>query len=484
VAIGEIQSAPVMARGDHLPGEIERIFRDQQRHWPSIRNSSAEIRIAKLNRLHDKLIEHRQEILDALRADLHKPVVESELSEIAFVSAEIKFAVKHLRRWMQPRAVKTPIALWGTRSEIRYEPKGVALIISPWNFPFTLTLGPLVGAIAAGCCVMIKPSEHAPNAARVMQTMLAEILPKREIAVIEGGPEVAQALLKLPFNHIYYTGSPEIGKVVMKAAAEHLVSVTLELGGKSPTIVDHTADVVTAARTIANAKYLNAGQMCIAPDYVLVQDRVYDRFVAAVRDHLHASYGSTVDAQQESNSYARLVNTRHLRRVQQLIDRAVADGAQIAAGGQADPDDRFIPPTVLTYVPLDTPVMQEEIFGPVLPIVAYQSLDDAINLINSKPNPLALYMFSQDEAAVDRVLGKTTAGASCVNDVALQLLNPELPFGGAGWSGIGKGYHHWGFLAFSNERPVVRRVRSSPLLKLIGPPYSALAERLLRLLTR
>lgn len=474
----------IVAGASHAPDRIERIFRAQQTHWPSIRNSTAEIRIAKLNRLHDKLIEHRQDILDALRADLRKPVVESELSEIAFVSAEIKFAVKHLRDWMKPRRVNAPLALWGTRSEIHFEPKGVALIISPWNFPFTLTLGPLVGAIAAGCCAMIKPSEYAPNAARVMKQLLAEILPEREIAFFEGGAAVAQALLKLPFNHIYYTGSPEIGKVVMKAAAEHLASVTLELGGKSPTIVDDTVDVADAARTIANAKYLNAGQMCIAPDYVLVQEGVHDRFVAALRDHIHATYGATADEQQQSDSYARLISTRQHRRVQHLIDTAVADGAQVVAGGADDPDDRFIPPTVLTAVPLDTPLMQEEIFGPVLPVVAYRSLDDALNLINSKPNPLALYMFSRNEQAVDRVLNETTAGGSCINDVALQLLNPELPFGGAGWSGIGKGYHYYGFLAFSNERPVVRRTRQSPLMTLIGPPYTPLGEWIIRLLTR
>ena len=317
-----------------------------------------------------------------------------------------------------------------------------------------------------------------------MRDLIAELFDPREVALVEGEAATAQALLALPFDHVYFTGSPAIGKKVMAAAAEHLASVTLELGGKSPTLVDATADVAQAARTIAWGKFTNAGQTCIAPDYVLAHDAVCDDLVAALRDQIGAFYGEGATRQQASPDYARLIHDGHVRHVTGLLRDALDAGATLAAGGATDAADRFVAPTVLTDVPLGARIMQEEIFGPLLPVVRYRTLDEALAIVNARPNPLALYVFTASDTIAERVLTETTAGGTCVNDVIIHFLNHHLPFGGSGHSGLGKGHGRSGFEAFSNARAVVRRHAGAGLLAQLYPPYDRLTHTVARWVQR
>ncbi len=482
----EVQSPPSKptTQGEALSGEIARVFALQQAYRAELRHTTARERIAKLKRLRDTLLDRRQAIRDALYADFRKAPEEVDVTEIFTVKLEIDHSVMHLRRWMKPRKVRTPLTLLGTSSEVRYEPKGTALIISPWNYPVNLTLGPLVGALAAGCTAMIKPSEYTPHASQVMKELLAGLFEPREVALFEGDHTVAQELLRRPFDHIYFTGSPQIGKIVMKAAAEHLSSITLELGGKSPTIVDETADVKEAAMKIVFGKFTNKGQTCIAPDYVYVHESVHDAFVAALRDQIHAFYGEDAEARASSADYARIINDKHHRRLRMLYEEAIAHGARAVTGATHRPAERYIDPTVLTDVPVDARIMQEEIFGPVLPVLKFRALDEAIAAINEKPKPLALYIFSNDDDHIEDVLKNTSAGGTCVNDTLLHYLHPELPFGGVGSSGIGKGYGYYGFLAFTNERPVLRQRFKSGPFKYFYPPYGKRTQRLLDLMMK
>lgn len=448
-----------------------------QDHASTVRQTSAEQRKAKLQRLADALLSRRAEIAKALNADFGKAPVEVDLTEIKAVTKEAEFAIANLDAWMAPDPVSSPLLFTGTRSAVHYEPKGVALIMSPWNYPVNLTLGPLVSAIAAGNCAVLKPSEHTPRTAALLKALIDDLYDNREITVVTGGPDVAEALTRQPFDHIYFTGSPAIGRHVMRAAAEHLASVTLELGGKSPAIVDHTADLDPAAERIAWSKFTNAGQTCIAPDYVLVQEAKRDALVDRLRDAIHRFYGATPDAQRTSNDYARLIHDNHYERMVRLLDTAVEAGATVATGGQHEANEQYVAPTLLTDVPVDTEIMQNEIFGPLLPVLSYNTLDDALAIINDRPDPLSLYVFTERNATVDTILSRTTAGSTCVNEGFLHFVNPNLPFGGKGESGIGRGHGHWGFREFSNERTVLRRTYGSALINTLYPPYDRLTSR-------
>lgn len=457
--------------------EIERRVAALKNRAPTVRQTSPTQRKAKLQRLADALLDRRQTFYDALQADFRKAPVEVDLTEIKAVTKEAEHAIDRLDDWMAPDPVTSPLLFTGTRSEVHYEPKGVALIMSPWNYPVNLTLGPLVGALAAGNCVALKPSEHVPHTASAITELIADLYDEREVTVFTGGPDVAETLTAKPVDHIYFTGSPAIGRLVMTAAAEHLTSVTLELGGKSPTVVDATADLEQAAGRIAWAKFTNAGQTCIAPDYVLVEDRVRDALVDRLRAHVHQFYGASADAQQASEDYARLVHEDHYEAVTALLSDAVDAGATVALGGQHDADTNFVAPTVLTDVPLDADIMQDEIFGPLLPVLSYGSLDDALQIINNRPSPLSLYVFSKRKTTVDAILGRTTAGSTCVNEAFLHFINPNLPFGGKGESGIGRGHGRRSFQEFSNERSVLQRRYGSELLRPLYPPYDRLTSR-------
>ncbi len=457
------------------PKEIQRIFELQRTHQYEVARTSARERIAKLRKLERAIFAYREEIREAMYADFRKPTIEVDMVEIYTVLSEIRHAIRNLRRWMAPRRVPTPITLFGARSFVQYEPKGVVLILSPWNYPVNLTLGPLVAAIAAGNCVLLKPSEMTPHTSAVLAKLVRSIFQECEVALVEGAVETAQALLDLPFNHIFFTGSPNIGKIVMKAAAKHLASVTLELGGKSPTIVDESANLDAAARRIAWVKYTNNGQTCIAPDYVLVHERRKEDLVQKIKSYIKQMYSGQAE---QSDDYARMVNEKHFERVQSYLDDAQERGVNIAAGGQTNADDRFIAPTILTDVPLDAKVMEEEIFGPVLPILTFRYLQEAVDLINAKERPLALYIFSKNQKNIRYVLQNTRAGDVGINHNGVHFFNNNLPFGGVNNSGIGKAHGWFGFEAFSNAKGVFRQVLPSPL-ELLLPPYTHFKQRLI-----
>lgn len=464
--------------------ESERIFDLQRANRQALKDTTANARIQKLKSLRAVLLNHRQAIQDALYADFRKAPEEVDLTETFIVSSEISHAIKHLKKWMKPKKAPTPLTLVGTSSKVHYEPKGVGLIISPWNYPLNLTMGPLIGAISAGCPAIIKPSEFTPHTSRLMKSMLAEVFEEDEVAIFEGDYTISQALLALPFDHIYFTGSPAVGKIVMRAASEHLSSITLELGGKSPTIVDATADIEDAADKILFGKFSNTGQTCIAPDYVYVHKRIYDTFVETLHAKIKVAFGSNLEARVATSAYARIVNNKHFLRVQQLYEDALSMGAKRVVGASSDDSERFIDPTLLTDVPLDSTIMQEEIFGPVLPILTFQKIEEVLETINSRPKPLTLYIFSKHQPTIDWVLSHTTAGSTCINDTLLHFMHPELPFGGVNASGIGKGHGYYSFLAFTNERPVLRQHMKSSLFKKFYPPYTDTTRKLINLLMK
>jgi len=459
---------------DALPS----LLSSMRAHAPTVRATTADQRKAKLRRLADALLDRRAEVARALKADFEKAPVEVDLTEIKAVTKEAEFAIARLDDWMAPTPVDAPVLFTGTRSAVHYEPKGVVLILSPWNYPINLTLGPLVAAIAAGNCAVLKPSEHTPHAAAVIADLVRSLFDEREVRVVTGGADVASALTHQPFDHIYFTGSPGVGRHVMRAAAEHLTSVTLELGGKSPAIVDRTANLDRAAERIAWSKFTNAGQTCIAPDYVLVDEGVHDALVDRLEGAIERFYGATPEAQQTSDDYARLIHDGHYESVVGLLENAVEHGATVATGGRHDADTRYVAPTVLTDVPLNAPIMQDEIFGPLLPVVSFRALDEAVRIINDRPAPLSLYVFSEREATVDVVLADTSAGSTCINEGFLHFVNPNLPFGGKGESGIGRGHGERGFREFSNERSVLRRTYGSDLMRPLYPPYDRLTSQL------
>lgn len=479
-----VESSPEDAATPPPIDEIRRVFRAQQAYRPTVRATDARQRSAKIERLRRAMLDRREDIHAALYADFKKAPEEVDLTEIKVVTEFAAFAQKHLAQWMKPERVGTPLTFLGTQSEVRYEPKGVVLIMSPWNYPFTLTFGPLISALAAGNCAVLKPSEFTPHSSQLMREIVAERFDEREVTLFEGDKTVAQALLQQPFDHIYFTGSPEVGQIVMKAAAEHLASVTLELGGKSPAVIDATADVEDAAQKIAWGKFTNVGQTCIAPDYVLVQDTVHDDLVAALQHNLRTFYGATAADRRSTPDYARIVHDKHYERLQRLYTDALERGAAVPTGGEADADDRYLAPTLLTDVPDEAAVMQEEIFGPLLPILRYRTLDDAIDRINRQPNPLALYLFTERPATEEAILSRTTAGSTCINETLVHFFNPNLPFGGAGYSGIGKGHGHFGFKEFSNERAVLRRKVGSAIIKQLYPPYGSRTRKLIDWLVR
>lgn len=457
--------------------EIQRIFELQKKNQFNIAKSTASERKAKLEKLYQLVLKYRPQIKEALYQDYRKHPSEVDLTEVYPVTAEIKHTKRHIRSWMRDQRVSTPIAMMGSSSRIKYEAKGVVLIISPWNFPINLTLGPLVSAIAAGNAVMIKPSEITPHASALMKQMLAEIFAEDEIAVLEGGVETSTELLKLPFNHIFFTGSPAIGKVVMRAAAENLASVTLELGGKSPTIIDETADVDTAARRIAWGKFVNNGQVCIAPDYLFVHESKKESFMEAFKKNMHSFY--TDDASQET-SYSRIVNQRHFSRIKGYIDDAIQKGAQVEAGGQMDETQDYIAPTLMTDVSRESTLMTEEIFGPVLPVYTFTDVDKVIEEINTREKPLALYIYSKNRRNINHILNNTRAGGSCINHNAAHFFNMNLPFGGSNNSGIGKAHGKIGFEAFSNARGIFKQ-HIPNALELLMPPYDNFKQRLIDL---
>ena len=447
------------------------------------RSSSAEDRIQRLKAIRTWINGHQNEIREALWNDFQKPELETDLSEIYPVTSEINHTIKHLKSWMKTKSLPAPLAMIGTKAKVQFEPKGVALIISPWNYPFNLAIGPLVSAIAAGCPTVIKPSELTPHTSALIEKMITDTFHESEVTVIQGDASVSQALLALPFDHIFFTGSPQIGKVVMENAAKHLTSVTLELGGKSPAIITESADLKDAAQKIIYGKLVNCGQTCVAPDYILVQESKLDLLLSELKVAIQQMYDADFKGIDNSKDLARIVNDRHFARLKSYLDDAVQKGAKVAFGGKSNPHHRFLEPTLLTHITEELEIAHEEIFGPILPIIPYQTIGDAIDHINRKPKPLALYVFDKSKT-YEQVLEKTSSGNAVINDCVLHFIHNELPFGGVNTSGIGKAHGHYGFLAFSNEKGVLKQRIGYNNVTLLRPPYGVKAKKIVESLIR
>lgn len=461
------------------PDQIKTVFEAQLATALRWRESTAGERIARIKKLRDAMMAQREAFYDAFARDYRKSPSEVEASELLPVMDEMRHAIGRIKRWMKPQRVWPTSTMLGTSGSVQYQPRGRVLIVAPWNYPLSLCFGPLVSALAAGNTVIIKPSEMTPAVSALMGRIIADVFPASEVALFEGGLATSQALLDLPFDHIFFTGSPAVGKVVMAAAAKHLTSVTLELGGKSPTIVGETADIKLAAETLMWGKFLNDGQTCVAPDHVYVHESVKSAFVAECRKVLQSRYGNTAADQKQNPDLTRIVNQRHTQRIGALLSDAVARGAAVYAGGEVDVGQCYIAPTLLDGVPAGSMIMDEEIFGPILPIVGYTDLESVITEINARPKPLALYIWSRDKKQIDRVLTRTSSGGACVNHCVMHFAHGGLPFGGVNNSGIGSAHGYYGFKAFSHERAVLR---SSPLMlvKLFFPPFTKGRHNMIR----
>jgi len=449
--------------------QIKAVFDLQQKHKFDLRKTDFKTRIGKLKLLKHALEKAEEEIFAALEKDLRKNRFESAVTELYFTYAEIDFAIKKLKGWMRPKSVGKTMSNLFAKNKIYYEPKGVCLIIAPWNYPLQLMMSPLVSAIAAGNCVILKPSELSEATACVISKLIAETFDPKEIACFEGDANVSTELLKLPFDHIFFTGSTTIGKVVMEAAAKNLTSVTLELGGKSPAIVDGTCDIKKAAEKIAWGKLVNAGQTCIAPDYVIIEENKQNDFIEHYKTAVGKMFGEGGGINK--NDYARIINDKQFKRLNKLTEDAIADGAVLTFGGETDEKSLTLMPAILTSVNEKSAIMQEEIFGPILPVITFKNLQEAIAVVNSKNKPLALYIFSDNKQHQHKIINETSAGGTCINDVLVHISNPNLPFGGVNSSGMGSCHGIFGFKTFSHERAVVFQSKLG-LTKMIYPPYA------------
>lgn len=450
--------------------QINAIYALQKSSLQRLKNASAASRIEKLRSIETYMLAHKQSLFDALYADFRKPSSEVIIAELLGVKKEINYMIKHLKSWMKPQKVGTPLMLIGTQGQIQLEPKGMCLIIAPWNYPFNLAINPLVHAIAAGNAIMLKPSEMSEHTSAFINKMITALFDPSEVAVFEGDASVASYLLEQKFDHIFFTGSPMIGKKVMEAASKHLCSVTLELGGKSPAIVDESADISSSAQKIAWGKFLNNGQTCIAPDFLYVHEKVNFQFLQALEQSIASFYGTGSEI-AKSKDYARIVNKRHFNRIKHLFDEAVLQGAKVLIGGDFDESTCFMSPTILTNCNVDMQIMQEEIFGPILPVITFKNEVEITGYLSREEKPLALYIFSQNQIFSDFIVQNTSSGSCLINDCLIQFGHDELPFGGVNNSGIGKSGGKFGFLEFSHAKSVL--VQKTNFVRYFYPPYTA-----------
>lgn len=455
---------------------VKDIFLEQKKTAIFLRGSGFEERIESLELLKKVLLKNEKELCDALFADFGKSVTETQITEIYPTIKEINEAIKSVRTWMRPRCVGSSMMMGFGKSWIQYQPKGVSLVVSPWNYPIYLSFSPLIAALAAGCTAILKPSEFVPNVSRVLKRILNEAFASNLIFVVEGGVAEANELLQLPFDHIFFTGSTEVGKVYMAAAAKHLSSITLELGGKSPTIVDSSADLKLSAEKIAWGKFINAGQTCIAPDYLLVQESIWPEF----KEHLKTAIQNLYPAGKNSLDLCQIVNEKHHSRLTQLLEDAKTSGAEIIAGGGFEANQRKLDPTCLLLKSDNVKIMKEEIFGPLLPLLLYKTNDDAIEFINSREKPLALYIFARSNEVIEKYLTQTSSGGVCINEVLLHIGNEKLPFGGVNHSGLGSYHGEFGFRTFSHERGIYKQSALGRLMKVVYPPYTDRIRGLVR----
>ncbi len=435
------------------PSNIKSVFNSQKNYKYSARSTDAKYRLGKLKMFRDLMVTRREDICKALREDFNKPEVETDLTEILPVISMINLLEKKLSKWMKDEKVKTPLLFTGTKSWIRREAKGNCLIISPWNYPFQLTVYPILTAFSAGNTCIVKPSEYTPSTNKIIIELCSKVFSPDEVSIFEGEANVSKELLELPFDHIFFTGSTGVGKVVMDAAAKSLASVSLELGGKSPCVMDRDIDLETMCRRVAWGKLVNSGQTCVAPDYLIVYESELEKVVEALKRSVNDFYPTSNF--QENKDYSQIITERHGERLKNMVDEALSDGAKLHLGGGYNA--RVMEPTVISNVTNNMKVMEEEIFGPVLPIVTVKSEDEILDFINSKDNALGIYVFSKSEQFIEKVLSNTSTGGVTVNDTLLNVGHPHLPFGGAGKSGIGKYHGKFGFDEFSNLRPVLKR---------------------------
>jgi aldehyde dehydrogenase (NAD+) len=428
---------------------IVKIVKDQRLFFNTNQTKKLSFRLEQLKLLRQALLDNESAIQKALKADLNKPELETYVTEIGICLEEIKYTLKHLKSWTKPQKVGTPLAYLPASSKIYAEPLGVILIIGAWNYPLQLVISPLVGAIAAGNCAVLKPSEIAVNTSN----LLAEIIPKyfdsSLISVVEGGKEVTQQLLEEKFDHIFFTGSTQVGKIIMSAAAKQLTPVTLELGGKSPCIVDADTNLEHTARRIVWGKFLNAGQTCVAPDYLLVDKTIKQKLLQKIKQTIQEFYGTTPET---SPDYARIINQHHFTRLTDLLK-----AGDIIIGGETNLKELYIAPTLIDAITPENQVMQEEIFGPILPVLEYNTIKEAIAFVNAKPKPLALYFFSNNKQHQQQILQETSSGGACLNDTIVHMVFPGLPFGGVGASGIGKYHGQASFETFSHQKSVLNK---------------------------
>ena len=463
---------------EQVKNQIDDVFARQQRYALELRKSDYKQRLAVLDRFEQAFRESEEKIYQSAADDFSKPQAEVDMSEIMAVLAELKHVRKNLKKWMKPVSVMPTASMIGTSSKIVKEPKGVTLVVSPWNYPFNLTFGPMIWSIAAGNTVIIKPSEMTPNMSAVIADIVERAFRPEEVSLFQGEADVASYLTALPFDHIFFTGSPAVGKHVMAAAAKNLTSVTLELGGKSPVIVDKSVNIKKAVQSIAWGKFSNNGQTCIAPDYLYVHESVKDQFVRELTACVEKQYGLGNNA-KDNGDYCKVVNTSHYNRINRLLEDAKSQGGKLITGGQIDDASRFIAPTLIESMASDSAIMEEEIFGPLLPVITFSNIEEVIDVVNSKPKPLALYIYSTDKRNIDKVLCETSAGDTCVNQTMMHFLHHNLPFGGVNNSGIGKSGGVWGFNAFTHERSVLNDKFSSA--SMLHPPYTPKVRKLIKM---
>lgn len=446
------------------------IVNKQREFFATRKTKDISFRLRMLKRLGSVIDDYEQRLIEALHNDLSKSPFESYMTEIGVTKEELHLHRKRLRSWAKPKRVRTPLAHFMAASFIYPEPYGVVLIIAPWNYPFQLLFTPLIGAISAGNCVVLKPSEYSPKSSAVMQEMIEKSFEPEYISLFQGGIEMAQALLQEKFDYIFYTGSSSVGRKVMEHASKHLTPVTLELGGKSPCIVDHEANIDLAARRIAWGKFLNAGQTCVAPDYLLVHREVKRELIRAIEKYIKEFFGKNP---KESDDFARIINKKHFDRLCLLME-----GTTILTGGSRERSSRYIAPTLIQDVLPESPIMQEEIFGPLLPVLGYETLDEAIGFVNSRPKPLALYFFSDNKKKQKKVLQQTSFGGGCMNDTVLHVAS-RLPFGGVGNSGMGSYHGRASFETFSHRKSVLKRSNLIDL-RLRYAPFNGKLKKLKR----
>ncbi|MGR6543870.1 aldehyde dehydrogenase [Paenibacillus tundrae] len=455
--------------------EVEEILKHQHEFFRSGATRSVDYRIEQLKRLKLAIQQYESQLIEALYQDLGKSEFESYTTEVGFMLDSITQTIKKVKKWVKPVKVKTQMALIGSKSYIIPEPYGSVLIIGPFNYPFQLLIEPLVGAIAAGNTAVLKASENTPAVSSVVRELIASVFEPSYVKVVEGAKDTTTALIHAPFDYIFFTGSVPVGKIVMEAAAKNLVPVTLELGGKSPVIVDEHADLKVAAQRIMWGKLLNTGQTCIAPDYLLVHERVKDQLITEMKQAVESFYGSDI---QHNRDYGRIVNNAHFKRLTTIIER---DQAQVIYGGQSDEDDRYIEPTLIDISSWDAASMEDEIFGPILPIITYRHIDEAISGILKRPKPLALYLFTTDTQLQDKVMSEVSFGGGCINDTITHVANPQLPFGGVGNSGVGSYHGKFSIETFSHFKSVLKK--STKLnLPILYPPYADKLKTIKRLL--